>query len=161
MDLSSWILSIAVICVLSVLVDLFLPQGVMSEHIKTVFNFIIILVFILPLPSLIHSQKDTITFYDETVIDIQDDFIYQLNRDKLTMLESKIEEDLTNKEILNVDISISANIFEVQMKIENVYVDLNNLVIENNDKHINIKKEVVKVISAYIEISEGDIVFSE
>ena len=161
MSLSSWVLSIAVICILSVLIDLFLPQGVMSEHVKTVFNFIIILVFIMPIPNLFESQKDSLTFFNTTTIEIQEDFIYQLNRDKLTMLENKIEDTLEKNKILNIDISLSANIFEVQMQIEAVYVDLSNLVIENNEQHINIKNEVVKVISSFIEINKEGIIFSE
>lgn len=161
MSISGWILSIASICVISVLIDLFLPQGQIASHIKTVFNFVIVLVVISPLPNLIKTEIDSSIIFSEQEIELQEEYIYQLNRDKLTMLECSIEKALEDENLLNVDISISANIFTIQMIIETVYVDLSNLIIENNDKHINIKNEVVNVVTSFIKINKEDIVFSE
>lgn len=161
MSISSWVLSIAGICVVSVLIDLFLPQGQMSGHIKTVFNFIIIFVIMVPIPNLVNLEIDSSTWFSSQQIQLQEDYIYQLNRDKLTLLEKSIEDSLYDNGMINIDISLSADIFTYQMQIETVYVDLSNLVIEKNDKHIDIENEVVKVITSFININEGAIVFSE
>ena len=161
MTISSWILSIGGVVILSVLFDLFLPDGKLNSFIKTMFNFVIILVVITPLPELLNKDFDTITMFDDNQIVLQQDYIFQLNRDKLTMLETTIENSLEEKGYKNIDVSISADIFVAEMKIEKIFVDLGNLVIQQNNENINIKKEVVKCITSIINISKEDIVFNE
>ena len=141
MTISNWILSIAGVVMLSVLLDLFLPEGKSNSFIKTIFNFVIILVIITPLPQLLNKEFDTITMFDDNQIVLQQDYIYQLNRDKLTMLETRIEDTLDSKGYKYIDVSISADIFVIEMKIERIFVDLGNLVIQHNEENINIKNE--------------------
>ena len=160
MSISGWILSIAGISILSVLIDLFLPNGETNSHIKTVFNYVIIFVIIAPLPALIKSDFDTSSLFTETEIVLQEDYIYQLNRDKLTMLETGIENTLDSRGLENVDVSISADIFTTVMQIETIYVDFSNLVIRTEAEHIDIENEAVDVITSFIEIKKENIVFS-
>ena len=160
MSISGWILSIAGISILSVLIDLFLPNGETNSHIKTVFNYVIIFVIIAPLPALIKSDFDTSSLFTETEIVLQEDYIYQLNRDKLTMLETGIEKTLDSRGLENVDVSISADIFTTIMQIETIYVDFSNLVIRTEAEHIDIENEAVDVITSFIEIKKENIVFS-
>ncbi len=159
--LSSWVVSIAGICILSVLIDLFLPSGNMSSHIKNIFNFVIILVIIAPLPNIIKNYKNDYTsFITTSDIELQNDFIYQMNRDKLTALKNEIDAKLISKGYQNIEISVYADIFTSNMVIENIYVDLSNLVIENNGQHIDIKKEVEIVILSVLDIDKEAIEFS-
>ncbi len=160
MDISAWILSIAGVSVLSILIDLFLPSGQTNGYIKTIFNYVIVFIIIAPLPKLIKSDIDTSNIFTETEIVLQEDYIYQLNRDKLTMLEKGIESTLDSKGLKNVDISISADIFTTVMKIDTIYVDFSNLVIVDNDEHIDIENEVVEVIISFVDIEKENIVFS-
>ncbi len=160
MDISAWILSIAGVSVLSILIDLFLPSGQTNGYIKTIFNYVIVFIIIAPLPALIESDIDTSNIFTETEIVLQEDYIYQLNRDKLTMLEKGIESTLDSKGLKNVDISISADIFTTVMKIDTIYVDFSNLVIVDNEEHIDIENEVVDVIISFVDIEKENIVFS-
>lgn len=160
MTISSWILSIVGISILSVLLDLFLPEGQMNGHIKNVFNFAIILVIVAPLPKFISSSYNAENLFDSNEIVLQEDYIYQLNRDKLTYLEQSIENKPTMDGFLNVDISISADIFTTNLVIETVFVDLSNLVIEPKSEHIDIEKEVIDAVSKYISIKKECIVLS-
>ena len=41
--ISSWILTVVGVCVMSVLLDLFMPEGETNFHIKSIVNFAIIL----------------------------------------------------------------------------------------------------------------------
>lgn len=160
--LSSWVLSIAGICVLSVLIDLFLPSGQMSSHIKSIFNFVIVFVIIAPLPKVIKNYNvDYSSFISTSDIELQQDFIYQINHDKLEALKNEIENKLDDKGLKNIEISISADIFTEKMVLDSVYVDISNLVIENSDQHIDIKKEVENVILSVLDIEREEIDFSE
>ena len=160
MNISAWVLSIAGVSVLSILIDLFLPNGETNSHIKTVFNYVIIFVIIAPLPSLIKSDFDTSSIFTESEIVLQEDYIYQLNRDKLTMLETSMEKELDDRGLKYVDISISADIFTTVMKIETIYVDFSSLVIVGDEEHIDIENEAVDVITSFVNIEKENIVFS-
>ena len=91
---------------------------------------------------------------------LQEDYIYQLNRDKLTMLETGIESTLDARGLKNVDISISADIFTTVMQIETIYVDFSNLVIVDGNEHIDIENEAVDVITSFVSLEKENIVFS-
>ncbi len=160
MNVSAWVLSIAGVSVLSILIDLFLPNGETNSHIKTVFNYVIIFVIIAPLPSLIKSDFDTSSIFTESEIVLQEDYIYQLNRDKLTMLETSMEKELDDRGLKYIDISISADIFTTVMKIETIYVDFSSLVIVGDEEHIDIENEAVDVITSFVNIEKENIVFS-
>lgn len=159
--ISSWVLSIAGVCFISVLVDLSLPEGKTNSHIKNVISYVIILVVILPLPNLLKGKFDSDSIFSEIEINIQDEYVYNVNQSKLDALIESINDDLNKCGISGVVVSISANIFEVDMKIYAVYVDLYNVVISGNTQNINIKTEVASVVLNYVNISEDKIIFYE
>jgi stage III sporulation protein AF len=134
--ISSWILSIAGISVISVLVDLILPNGQTRKYIKGIFAFIIVFVIISPIPSLLNKKFDIDDIFQEE-IELQDQYIYQNNRNKLTNIENLIINDLEKQGISGVDLNINANIFTSDMKINTIFVDLSKVVINENSEHID------------------------
>lgn len=160
-NLSAWVLSIVGIVVLSVLFDLFMSDGELSSYIKSIINFSIILVIVLPIPKLLKQDIIVGDFVYNNEIQLQEDFLYQLNNDKLLKTEKTIEGELEKLGITQIDIIISADIFDEKMQIEAVFVDLKNIVILEKDKHIDIKKEVTACVLNYIDIKKELIVFNE
>ena len=92
--MSAWILSIAGVCMMSVVVDLVLPSGQTAKYIKNIFGYIIVLVIIWPLPSIVKGNFDFGSIFESQEIVLQEDFIYQVNRDKLTSIEKLLEEQI-------------------------------------------------------------------
>ena len=160
-SLSAWVLSIIGIVFLSVLLDLFIPDGEMNGHIKTTMNFIVILVIILPFPKLLNQEINIDEYVSNNEIEIQYDFLYQLNNNKISQIEELLEDSIKRKGLEQVEVIVSANIFDEKMQIELVYVDLKNIVILDKDKHIDIKKEVTACILDNIDIKKELIVFNE
>lgn len=158
---SVWVLSIAGICVLSVLVELILPEGQTRKYIKAIFSFFVILVIVAPLPKLVGSGIDFDDILAGDEVGIQEDFIYQLNRDKLDSISSSIEGDLKEQGIDGVKILLSANIFSSNLQIEAVFVDLFELVISDENQHINTHEIIIKTVKKHIDIKEENIVFNE
>lgn len=158
---SVWVLSIAGICVLSVLVELILPEGQTRKYIKAIFSFFVIVVIIAPLPKLVKSDIDIDSIIAGDDVTIQEDFIHQLNRDKLDAIASNIEGDLKEQGIDGTQVLLSANIFSSNLKIEAVFVDLFELVISDEVEHINTHEIIIKTVKKYIDIEEENIVFNE
>lgn len=159
--MKAWIISIAGICLISVVVDLVLPRGKTNGHIKNIFSYAIVLTVIMPLPSLIGRDFSLDVFFQKVEYQIQDEYIYNFNQIKLNEMVKNIEEDLNNDGFMGITISISANIFDKEMKIDAVYVDLYNLVISSDAKNIDIKTEVKSVVQKYILIEEEKIIYYE
>ena len=144
--MTAWILSIAGVTILSVVVDLILPSGQTAKYIKNIFAFVMILVIISPLPALIKGNFNVNDIFESEEIVLQEDYIYQVNRDKLTALEEEITSSLEEKGIKNVVVTINADIFQIEMKILEVNVDLSDLVIDENSGHIDIEKAITEVV---------------
>lgn len=161
-EVSTWILSVAGVVCLSVLIEFIMPDGQMNKYIKSIFSFVIILVIILPLPKLFKKQNSSISVFDYEEINLQNDYLYELNLSKLSSITKTIEKDIKELGYNDVSLSISADIFDEKIDYRGIYVNLNNLVISNDFEHKNIteiKEDITQVIGKYI--NDGEVFFEE
>lgn len=159
--ISAWLLSIAGVSVLSVVVDIVLPKGQTEKYIKSIFAFVMILVIIAPLPKLLKSEINLDEIFQREEIKIQEDFIYQSNQDKLSLLKKQIESDLKEQNLQGIEVSVYGDIFSDDMQIEKIFVDLSNLVINDKNQHIDIEKTVIETIQKYILVEKEKVEFNE
>ena len=160
-SISTWILSIASVCFISVIADLALPEGKTNSHIKKVISYVIILVVIMPLPKLFSGSFKVDDIFEEIDLGVQDSYIYNTNQSKLDALKESIETELKNNGMVGAVVSVSANIFDVNMEIQAIYVDLYNLVITEELKNINIQTEVVSVVLGVVNIAKDKVIVYE
>lgn len=159
-SVSGWIMSVVGICVLGVLVDLVLPIGQTKKYIKGVFAFIVVFVIISPLPAILSKEFSIDDIFEEDAIVIQEDFIYQINRDRLNTIENMIILDLKEQGVTNIEIIVSANVFTNKMEIDAVFVDLSRVVLNEELEHIDINELVANSILKYVSVEKSNIVFS-
>lgn len=161
-DISTWIMSIAGIICLSVIVELMLPDGQMNRYIKGIFSFVIILVIIMPIPNLIGKEINFSNIFDYDNVVVDEDYIYQLNLDKINIVRDEIENDIQLHGYENVKIYIDCDIFDNAMKFESITVDITNLVISENAEHKNIAKikdDITDIIQSHLQIDRGSILY--
>ena len=161
-SVSGWILSIAGIVIISVLVELVMPEGQMNKYIKGVFSFIIVLVIILPLPKILNKNINFTSEIAYQQINEQYEFLYSLNISKISTLTKSINEDIEGFGYSGVTLSISADLFDEKMDYKAIYVNLKSLVITEKSKHKNIvevKEDIKQIIQKYIEF--GEVIFEE
>ncbi len=162
-SISQWLLSIAGIICLSVVVELILPDGQINKYIKSIMSFLVTLVIIMPLPKLLNSNKDYSGFLDyENSIEVDQDYLYQLNLDKANSIKMDIEDDIRALGYKNVSVYISCDIFESQMTFSSITVDLSSLVITENAEHKDIskiRKDITKIIQLYLNFDEEEIFY--
>lgn len=161
-ELSNWILSIAGIICVSVIVELILPDGQMNRYIKGIFSFIIILVVIMPIPKLLNRDLDFSNIFDSSGYEIDSDYLYQVNLDKMNSVKNEIEKQIEKRGYLNVVVSINCDIFDNSMQYKSIFVDLSDLVISGQAEHNNIskiKKDISSIIMAIIDIDEEAILY--
>ncbi len=163
-SMSSWILSIAGVICLSVIVELILPNGQMNKYIKGIFAFIIILVIIMPVPKLIKMKIDLSNVFSTNEIVLQEEYLYQLNLDKIMSMKADVEKESSAQGYSNVVVSINADIFSSSIVIKSVYVDISRIGIKQNAPHkdiIEIRKFLASLIKSRIKIEEEKIYFNE
>lgn len=161
-DISSWIMSIAGIICLSVIVELVLPDGQLNRYIKGIFSFIILLVIISPIPSLLGKSFDFSNIFDYGDVQVDEDYIYQLNLDRINLVKGEIEDDIKESGYQNVVIYINCDIFDNAMQFKSIFVDLKNIVITENAEHTNItkiKEEITSIIKSHVDIDEEAILY--
>lgn len=162
--LSAWVLSIAGVVLLSVLVELILPSGAMNKYIKGIFAFIIMLVILTPIPKLLNQNIDISNFFNSDVIQPDEDYIEQINLDKLSALQTEIEKEIENEGYQNVKVYISSNIFDNTFQIRSATIDLTNLVITANAERTNIvriKQQITGIVKNHLSIGEDYIFYEE
>ncbi len=163
-SISAWIMSITGVICLSVLVELILPNGQMHKYIKGIFSFIILLVIISPIPKLLKKDFDYSNMFGYNEIQVQEEYLYQINLDKVSAMQENINNDILSYGYMNVDARIDSDIFASTISIKAVYVDLSLLSISENAVHkniIDIKKDMLKIVTTHINIENERVVFNE
>lgn len=163
-EVSAWLLSIAGVVLLSVLAELALPEGQMNKYTKVIFSFVILLVVIMPLPKLFRKDFDINEFFGTNENVLQEDYIYQINLDKLTALNKDISSDIKGLGLDNVEVSINANILEETLEIYSVFVDLCDLEYAEfaESKDITkVKLKIKEIIKNYSILKDVEVVFDE
>ncbi len=163
-SVSAWLLSIAGTILLSVLAELVLPEGQMNKYTKVIFSFVILLVIIMPLPGLFGKNFDINKFFGNSESSLQEDYLYQVNLDKLTSLNEDISQNLEAVGLKNVVVSINANILSDELEIYGVFVDLCDLEYDENFESKDITKAKLKIneiVKSYsiledVEVNFGD-----
>lgn len=164
-SISNWVLSITGVVCLSVIVELVMPDGQMNKYIKSIMSFLLTLIILLPVPKLLNSKRDYSNLLDfEESIVADENYLYQLNLDKVNSLKEDIEKDISSHGYKNVSVYISCDIFANNLTFSSISVDLSNLVISENAEHKDIskiRKDIAEIIQLYINLNEEAVLFDE
>ena len=161
---STWLLSIAGVVILSVLAELVLPEGQMNKYTKVIFSFVILLVIIMPLPRLLGKDFDISKFLGGTQDTLQDDYLEQINLDKLTVISEGVNTKIKECGLNKVVVSINANIFSEKLEIYGILVDLRE--IEYSQKFgskdiTKAKAKILEVIGQYPQLKGVEVKYNE
>lgn len=160
--ISTWVLSIVGIIILSILVDLILPSGKTSSFIKNIFGYLIIVVILSPVFTFFTSKEFSVNdLFDKENVQIQDGFVASVNRQFLDNAEKAIEKACEEEGFRFVEVGIEADIFENQLIINQISVNLKFVVIDDKAKNKNIKTSILDIVQDNIKIEKEIVVFYE
>ncbi|MDD2227436.1 MAG: stage III sporulation protein AF [Clostridia bacterium] len=158
--ISVWILSITGIIVLSVVVDLVLPNGSTSKFIKNIFAFVIVIVIISPVIMFFSNKNlELDDFFKENSVVVQQDFIANINRKKLNKVEYDVKKTLKANGISGVGVGVMADVFAKELEVTQVSIDLSQIVIDKNFSHIDIKKSIIEIVLRFVKVKKSQIIF--
>lgn len=159
---SSWLLSITGVIMLSVLCELILPEGQINKYIRVIFSFITIFVIISPLPTVLGKEIDFSKWFSSSDVALQENYLYQININKLSALSDDIQTQVELSGIKNVKISINADVLQEKLEIYSVYVDLCDIEFSEEFVNKNItsaEESITKIIKSTNALSSVPITF--
>ena len=160
--ITGWILSVLGIAILSVLVDIILPEGQMQKYIKSIFSVIVIFVIVTPFVNIDFNKIEFDKFiYNNSSSNIDDNYIQNFNQQYKESLEKTSEEYLAKNGFDKVVVEIQLNLENNYIDIENVKINIENLVMNSQAVHINKYAEIKGLIANFLGVKEDKIVVYE
>ena len=152
--MTEWILSLIGMAFLGVDIGTILPNGKLNTFIKSVFALFLLFVIVKPLPKIFNKDLSINTDYN---YEEDSNFLINLNQKKLENYEISILNQLKNEGISNVNIEFEADTTSSDLKIQKVYIDICNIVLNNSDKHINITDTILKIVTNTLNVSNKEV----
>ncbi len=153
--MTEWILSLIGMAFLGVVIETILPNGKLNTFIKSVFALFLLFVIVKPLPKIFNKDLSINTDYN---YEEDSNFLINLNQKKLENYEISILNQLKNEGISNVNIEFEADTTSSDLKIQKVYIDICNIVLNNSDKHINITDTILKIVTNTLNVSNKEVI---
>ena len=157
--MSSWIISISVAVILGTLVEVIMPEGRLNKVIKSVLGVVCMLIIISPIKNLDLKNLNFNSFFGETQIDKQ--FVEDRQSEQINLLESNIEKNLERNGFVGAKVKIYGDFENNSIIIKTIFVDLENLVINENSENINKYNNIVAIIKSSVDITEEQVIFYE
>mgnify|MGYP002573828538 FL=1 len=156
MNLSAWGLSIVGIVVLTLMVDIIIPEGKTGKYIKGVFAMLTVFVIAMPLPKIFNSEFDLEEFLQQNTSASADyDVLENIYYMRLERLEQKIITSAESEGIKNMEVKINALNNNSFVEIQSIEINLKNVVIEEKNPNINIVDIVIDLVSKAAETDKS------
>ncbi len=153
--ISAYLLSIVGVVILLVIIDLILPDSKISKYIKSIAAVFVVAVIASPIVKLVNSNWDWHSLFVGSEYQIDENILNNINQQNIEILEDEITNYLTEQGFEGVEVMVSANFTENELKISYIYVNLCDLVINENLEHIDYYTKIKELITQQINI-EGD-----
>lgn len=141
----SWLLGLVGIAVLSVLVDILLPEGQTNKFIKGIFSLLVVFVLISPLAKLKNADFDYSEIFSSERIDVSESYLQKANEREQEILIADLTEMLETKGI----------------KVEKIVLNLKDGNINNIEKvsvqttQTNLSEKVKELIASRLAIDKS------
>ena len=153
MDFSAWVLSIVGIVLLTLVVDIVLPEGQTGKYIKSVLAIITVFVIASPVPTLLSGDIDVSgVMSDYDAADVDEAFLQDLFETRMEAVKDTLESGFAEEGVSGVKIDISYEKDGYVFEIKKILLDTTDAVIDGSDKNINIKETVRGVTQNALDV---------
>lgn len=134
-----------------------MPEGRTKKTVKLVFQLFLIVSIISPIFSF--SIENLELFNNETDFKVDDNFVYIINNERVTLLEEECENALFKEGLEQIEVKINVDYNSSNLLIKNVVINLENLRISTDNEHINITDKTLKVICDLLGVGKEVVIF--
>lgn len=159
--LSIYLMSIMGVVLLFVVIELILPSGSVSKYIRSILGIFLIFVVVSPLGKLKSLSFDGILYGNSAEYQLDYGYLYRMHLEKAENLANEVQQLLTSKGIEGAVVLVDVKKDVLDMQINNIFVDLSQTVISQNNEHIINYATLKKLIADYVHIEEDKVVINE
>lgn len=154
---SSWVLTIVGVIIITVIVEITMPDGNINKYIKGILVIFTVFVMVSPITNLNIFESIKNSDYD---IKLDDSYLGDVNSQIANEYKIIIESKLKTNGYENVTVDIDLKDDE-KLEIDAVFVYLYDLVLKSKDESINIYNNIKSIIKSVVVVDAEDIIFYE
>ena len=155
---SGWVLSIVGVVVLTTIIEIIMPNGSINKFIKGIFVLFTIFIMISPITRI---NIGSLFGVNTPNLNLDEEYIEDVNMKKLEEYKILIKDSLSGQGYKNISLDIHGKTLNGELKINTIFVDLCNLVLNNEALNINKYEHIKKIIIKIVDVAEEDIIFYE
>lgn len=158
--LGVWGISIVGIVVLTVLVDIILPDGETNKYLKSIMAVVTVFVIVQPLPALLNSDLDLASAFavDNVEAAQRDEKLEALLLDmRVSQNEREAEMYFAANGYLGTKITLTAENIDGKIKIRHAVLNLKNVVIDKTSVNIISNDKMRSMLAEFLKISVKDV----
>ena len=155
---SGWVLSIVGVVVLTTIIEIIMPNGSINKFIKCIFVLFTIFIMISPITRI---NIGSLFGVNTPNLNLDEEYIEDVNMKKLEEYKILIKDSLSGQGYKNISLDIHGKTLNGELKINTIFVDLCNLVLNNEALNINKYEHIKKIIIKIVDVAEEDIIFYE
>ena len=157
--MAGYVLSVLGIVVAGIFLDVIIPSGTINKYIKSVYSIFVVAVLISPIIKLASKSKDFTLNYQS--YEINEKLLNFIHKKQVQDKEMIIEKELKIAGFNGVDIIISFSIKDNILVYDSCLANLKNMVIEENNQHINSYEFIKDVVVKHTNLAKEVIMFYE
>ncbi len=150
--LSVYLLSIAGVVLLTVLIDLILPDGKMAKYVKSVMAIVVVAVIVSPVAKLTTADFDFGNVFSSTSYQVDQAILDNITSLSKEEYERDLEKSLAKLGYEDVHISLVVENKDGAQIIKYIYVDLCDFGISENFEHIDYYTEIKESLKKLVDL---------
>ena len=156
--MTGYLLNILGIVIAGVLIEIIVPSGNINKYIKGIYSLFVVAVLISPLLNITTASKDFKFNFDKYETD--QELLMYISEQRVNLNETTIKKELEKQGFSGVDINIDFSLENDTINYKSCNVNLENLVIDLDNQHINKYEFITNVVIEYTNLTEEEIVFN-
>jgi len=148
---TNWLIGITGIIVIGVIIEILMTDSNMSKFIRSIFAFFILLVIVAPLPGFLRNAEVG------GWVDYDRELLGTLNSMTLAATQSRIERELGNAGFIGVLVTVTQDTNSSTFQIDRVFINAWN--VQPPQPNINVRNEIIRIVTLLTGIDEGRIIY--
>ncbi|MDD3831943.1 MAG: stage III sporulation protein AF [Clostridia bacterium] len=169
-SISQWVISIVGVSILSLIVDVIMPEGKMRKYIKGVMAIVIAYIIMSPLVLLWSGDKATDSIdslfskYNDnstSQVVVDQSFTDSIVNNRIDAITDNLEQVLNDNGYTGIIIQVEYTVYSNYPIVDTVLLDLRNMVITSNTPDSSINESIISLAVITMGLSSSQVVILE
>lgn len=157
--MQGYIIAVLGVVIISVLVEIILPNGQTSKYIKSILAVFVVYVLVNPVITFLKTDFDLDKYVNSGKVELNQSLLENIYNNQIEAKELELENLLYDNGYEGVKVTLLYEIVEDSIKISKAKINIKNLVITSGVENINKYQYIRQVVISELMIKEEDVIF--